>query len=124
LRSIPAASSSPATSATRAAGFDLQLDLKVSEQFSLQAEVGYTDAKFLNTFLGGPSATVPSVTKGNHIASPPWTVSVHGQYDIPLGENKAYVRTDFDYRAYQSALTPGIDPRNGGSIQRCPTHRP
>ena len=99
----------------RSRGFDLQLDLKVSEQFSLQAEVGYTDAKFLNTFLGGPSATVPSVTKGNHIASPPWTVSVHGQYDIPLGENKAYVRTDFDYRAYQSALTPGIDPRNGGS---------
>ncbi|QEH80131.1 TonB-dependent receptor [Sphingomonas sp. C8-2] len=100
----------------RSRGFDLQLDYRLTDDFSVQAEVGYTNAKFLDTFFGGPLATVPLVTKGNHVVSPPWTVSVHGQYDLSLRDHHdSYIRADFDYRSRQSSLTPGIDPRNGGS---------
>ena len=98
----------------RSRGLDLQLDARITDHFTLQAEIGYNDAKFLDTFLGGPTAALPLVTKGNKVASPPWTVSVHGQYDIPVGEHTAYVRSDFDYRAQQTDLTPALDPRNGG----------
>lgn len=99
----------------RSRGFDLQFDAKITDQFSVQAEIGYTNAKFLQTFTGGPSAVVPLVTAGNHVASPPWTISLHGQYDIPLGEHTGYIRSDYDYRSQQTDLTPGIDPRNGGA---------
>ncbi len=98
----------------RSQGFDLQLDLKVTPSFTLQAEIGYTDAKFLDTFLGGPTATVPIVSEGNHILSPPWTVSLHGQYDFAIGQNDAYLRADYDYRSKQTSLPPYLDPRNGG----------
>jgi len=98
----------------RSRGFDLQLDYRLTDDFSVQAEVGYTDAKFLDTFFGGPLAVVPLVTKGNSIVAPPWTVSVHGQYDLSLRDHHdAYVRADFDYRSRQTSLTPGVDPRNG-----------
>ena len=100
----------------RSRGFDLQMDYRLTDAFSVQAEVGYTDAKFLDTFFGGPAATVPLVTKGNHVTSPPWTVSVHGQYELSIRDHHdSYIRADFDYRSHQSSLTPGIDPRNGGS---------
>jgi len=99
----------------RSRGFDLQLDYRVTDDFTLQAEIGYTNAKFLDTFYGGPLATVPLVTDGNHVTTPPWTVSVHAQHEFSLREeDDAYVRADFDYRAHQTSLTPGLDPRNGG----------
>jgi iron complex outermembrane receptor protein len=100
----------------RSRGFDLQFDIRVTDDFSFQAEIGYTNAKFLDTFLGGPLATQPLVTEGNRIPSPPWTISLHGQYDLSLwAEHDTYVRADFDYRAFQSSLTPALDPRNGGT---------
>lgn len=99
----------------RVRGFDIQADLRVTEDFNLQAEIGYTNGTFRSTFLGGPTATLPLVTKGNHIPSPPWTISLHGQYDFSFWErHDAYVRADFDYRSKQTSLTPFLDPRNGG----------
>ncbi|MHA3793956.1 TonB-dependent receptor [Rhizorhabdus wittichii] len=100
----------------RSRGFDFQLDYRLTDDFTFQAEIGYTDAKFLKTFFGGPLAARPLVTKGDHVVAPPWTVSVHGQYELSLREHHdSYVRADFDYRSHQSDPTPGIDPRNGGS---------
>jgi iron complex outermembrane recepter protein len=98
----------------RSRGVDIQFDAKITDRLTFQAEIGYNDAEFRDTFLGGPTATLPLVTAGNKVASPPWTISLHGQYDIPVGANMAYVRSDFDYRAQQKDLTPFIDPRNGG----------
>jgi len=98
----------------RSRGFDVQMDWKVNDALTLQAEVGYTDAKFLDTIFGGPTATVPLVSQGNNILSPPWTVSLHGQYDFAIGGNDAYIRSDFDYRAKQKSVPSFLDPRNGG----------
>ncbi|WP_037505682.1 TonB-dependent receptor, partial [Rhizorhabdus wittichii] len=51
----------------RSRGLDIQLDYRLTDDFTLQAEIGYTNAKFLDTVFGGPLATVPLVTKGNHV---------------------------------------------------------
>jgi iron complex outermembrane receptor protein len=98
----------------RSRGFDVQMDWKVTDALTLQAEVGYTDAKFLKTFFGGPTATVPLVSDGNNVIAPPWTMSLHGQYDFTVGSNDAYIRADFDYQAKQKSTPASLDPRNGG----------
>lgn len=98
----------------RSQGFDIQFELKPSNRLTLQAEVGYVNAKFLDTVRGGPTAVAPFVSKGDHVLGAPWTVSLHGQYDFDLFKPKGgYVRTDFDYRAKQTSLPPFLNPANG-----------
>ena len=98
----------------RSRGFDVQMDWKPADGLTLQAEIGYTDAKFLDTVFGGPTAAVPLVSKGNNVLSPPWTASLHAQYDFAVGNNDAYVRADFDFRAKQKSTPSFLDPKNGG----------
>lgn len=98
----------------RSQGFDIQFELKPSNRLTLQAEVGYVNAKFLDTVRGGPTAVAPFVSKGDHVLGAPWTLSLHGQYDFDLFKPKGgYLRTDFDYRAKQTSLPPFLNPANG-----------
>lgn len=98
----------------RSRGFDIQFELKPTDRLTLQAEVGYVDAKFLDTVLGGPAASAPLVSKGDHVLGSPWTLSLHGQYDFDLlGPKGAYIRSDFDYRAKQKTTPPYLNPSNG-----------
>lgn len=98
----------------RSRGFDVQVEVRPIEGLSLQAEVGYTDAQFLETVRGGPTAAAPFVSKGDRVQGAPWTVSLHGQYDFDISDTlPAYVRTDFDYRSKQTKLPPYLNPANG-----------
>ncbi len=98
----------------RSRGFDLQVEVRPTNRLTLQAEVGYVDAKFLDTVLGGPTATAPFVSAGDAVLGAPWTASIHGQYDFDVFREKGgYIRTDFDYRSKQSALPPYLNPANG-----------
>lgn len=98
----------------RSRGFDLQVELKPVDRLTLQAEVGYVNAKFLDTVVGGPTAVAPIVSAGDHVLGAPWTVSLHGQYDFDAFKPKGgYFRTDFDYRAKQKSLPPFLNPANG-----------
>ncbi len=98
----------------RSRGFDVQVEVRPVDGLSLQAELGYTDAQFLETVRGGPTATAPFVSKGDRVQGSPWTVSLHGQYDFDVtGTLPAYVRTDFDYRSKQTKLPPFLNPANG-----------
>ncbi|AUN31035.1 MULTISPECIES: TonB-dependent receptor [Niveispirillum] len=98
----------------RSRGFDVQVEVRPVEGLSLQAEVGYTDAQFLETVRGGPTAAAPLVSSGDRVQGAPWTVSLHGQYDFDVTSTlPAYVRTDFDYRSKQTKLPPYLNPANG-----------
>ena len=98
----------------RSRGFDLQLEVKPTDRLTLQAEVGYVNAKFLETVLGGPTATAPFVSKGDNVLGAPWTISLHAQYDFDAFKAEdGYFRTDFDYRAKQTSLPPFLNPANG-----------
>ncbi|WP_421846462.1 TonB-dependent receptor [Novosphingobium sp.] len=98
----------------RSRGFDLQVEVHPTDRLTLQAEVGYVDAKFLDTIKGGPTAAAPFVSKGDAVLGAPWTASFHAQYDFDAFRAKGgYVRSDFDYRSKQSKLPPYLNPANG-----------
>jgi outer membrane receptor protein involved in Fe transport len=98
----------------RSRGFDLQVELRPTNRLTLQAEIGYVDAKFLDTVLGGPTASAPFVSAGDAVLGAPWTIALHGQYDFDVfRERGGYIRTDFDYRSKQNALPPYLNPANG-----------
>jgi outer membrane receptor protein involved in Fe transport len=99
----------------RSRGFDLQVELKPADRLTLQAELGYVNAKFLETVRGGPTAAAPFVSKGDHVLGAPWTISLHGQYDFDVfGKAEGgYFRTDFDYRSKQTSLPAFLNPANG-----------
>ncbi len=98
----------------RSRGFDLQVEVRPTNRLTLQAEIGYVDAKFLDTVKGGPTASAPFVSKGDAVLGAPWTASFHAQYDFDVFREKGgYVRSDFDYRSKQSKLPPYLNPANG-----------
>ena len=99
----------------RSQGFDVQFDFKVAPGVSVGADLGYVDAKFRQTIAGGPTSTVPLVSAGDHLTTPPWTVSLHGQYDFDLfGPRGGYLRSDFDFRAHQTSAVPYLNPNDIG----------
>ncbi|WP_421838250.1 TonB-dependent receptor [Novosphingobium sp.] len=98
----------------RSRGFDLQLEVRPTNRLTLQAEIGYVDAKFRDTVFGGPTAAAPFVSKGDAVLGAPWTASFHAQYDFDAFRAKGgYIRSDFDYRSKQSKLPPYLNPGNG-----------
>jgi outer membrane receptor protein involved in Fe transport len=95
----------------RSQGFDVHFDFKLVPALTVGADLGYVDAKFLQTIAGGPSSNVPLVSANDHLTTPPWTVSLHGQYDFDLfGPRTGYVRSDFDFRAHQTSTVPYLNP--------------
>jgi outer membrane receptor protein involved in Fe transport len=95
----------------RSEGFDVHVDFKLVPAVTIGADLGYVDARFLQTIAGGPTSSVPLVSSGDHLTTPPWTVSLHGQYDFDLfGPRSGYVRSDFDYRAHQTSAVPYLNP--------------
>ena len=98
----------------RSRGIDVQFEIKPVNRLTLQAEFGYTDAQFLETVLGGPTAADPLVSRGDRVVGAPWTLSLHAQYDFDLiTERGGYIRTDFDHRARQTKLPAFLNPGNG-----------
>jgi len=99
----------------RSRGFDLQLQFNLIENLSLSTAIGYTSAKFRETVFAGPAATLAVVTKGDAVVAPPWTVAIHGEYEHDLGGKTGYFRVDYNYRSHQNAITPTLNPANGGT---------
>ena len=80
-------------------GFDMAFQLKATERLGFEGAVGYNDATF------DQDATSPSGSKviyygGSSIpnAGAPWTVSLSGEYTIPLAAGyQGYARADFTH---------------------------
>lgn len=77
-------------------GFDLQLAVQPVQGLTLRGSVAYMDAHYTGTVLGGTN-NVPLATRGDDLPGPPWQVRVSGNYDFPVGENKAFVQLNYDY---------------------------
>ncbi|MDB6161783.1 MAG: TonB-dependent receptor [Gammaproteobacteria bacterium] len=94
-------------------GFDLQTQVSVSRALSLGVSFSYTDARFTETVQLQP--TVQSIVRaGDHLAGSPWTAVLFAQSNLPLGQNTAYARADYQYSAQQTDLAPNQNPLNGG----------
>ena len=80
-------------------GFDLEAVFRVTSEITLATAIGYNDAEFQETVLGGPVAAVPIISAGDSIPGSPRTFTANGQYDFEAFNNPAYVRFDYEYRA-------------------------
>lgn len=98
-------------------GFDLDASYALTDQVTVGVALGYNDAEFQETVLGGPAAVVPLISEGDSIPGAPWTVTFNGQYDFVLFDTDAYVRFDYQFRSEGPDDTSGLNPANRSPVQ-------
>jgi outer membrane receptor protein involved in Fe transport len=91
-----------------ARGGELEARVKPFDHLTLSLALGHTDAKFTQTVLEGQGAVL--VADGEHLGGPPLTVTLSGEYDVPMASHDLYAR--FDYTHTNAA--PADDPRTFG----------
>lgn len=94
----------------RTQGIDLQATVQPVPGLRLDAAIGVTDARFVDTIRVGPLAT--SVRAGDAIETPPWTVALGGRYDVALAGRDHYFRLDVQRLARLGRLTAERNPLN------------
>jgi outer membrane receptor protein involved in Fe transport len=94
-------------------GFDIQADIQVTKDLSVDATYGYTDARYTkNGFPSGVSpdaGVLPLVLKGDGIGGPngigtgfsvpPWTATLGAEYKFAVLEHESFLRLDYEYIA-------------------------
>jgi iron complex outermembrane recepter protein len=108
-----------------AKGADLQADIALTDNFTVDLTAGYTDARYTRDARFSPSEITPIVSNGDAITgesgqpAPPLTASVGLQYDFPLFGHDSFVRFDDEYRGrpkwaspQQDSNTQQYDPAN------------
>jgi outer membrane receptor protein involved in Fe transport len=97
-------------------GADLDASFRLSPNVTVGTAIGYNDAKFKQTVFGGPAATVPLVSDGDHIPGAPWTVTLNGQYDFNVAARDAFVRFDYEYRSKGPDDTSALNIANRSPV--------
>jgi outer membrane receptor protein involved in Fe transport len=104
-----------------AKGFDLQADTTLGA-FTLEAAVGYTDARYVATSkndlaIDGDAISGQSSINGSPGANAPWNVALGLQYNFTAAAHPSFARLDYEFASrnpWQAALQ---DPR---SVQYTP----
>jgi outer membrane receptor protein involved in Fe transport len=93
-----------------AKGADTQIEWNPTEHVSLEAAIGYTNARYLQDAGGGLIAKAGDAVVGESgTATAPWTVSLGSQYDFTAFDKKSYVRVDYQYQSQSHFLTAAED---------------
>lgn len=108
-----------------AKGFDLQADTSLGA-FTLEAAVGYTDARYVATSkndlaIDGDAISGQSSINGSPGANAPWNVALGLQYNFTAAAHPSFARLDYEYASrnpWQAAIQ---DPR---SLQYTPFPTP
>ncbi|HEX7781549.1 MAG TPA: TonB-dependent receptor [Sphingobium sp.] len=88
-------------------GFDLSLQARPSDRFTAGFSIGYADAKLDDNIFG--TGTTVFARKGQKIGGPPITVTMSGQYDVDLFDQKdGYFRVDTQFVSESPTLTQGV----------------
>jgi outer membrane receptor protein involved in Fe transport len=98
-----------------AKGFDLQADAIIVGGLSLEASVGYTDARYTNnSFASSNGDAISGEAAINYSpgTNAPWTVAVGPQYSFPVAGHDAFVRVDWEYTSRNPWLAAVQDPNN------------
>ena len=94
-----------------AKGGDTQIEWSPIERVAFDASVGFTDARITQDAGAGVVAKAGDAVVGESgTATPPWTISLGGQYDFNAFDRKSYVRFDYEYQSQSHFLTPAEDP--------------
>ena len=98
-----------------AKGFDLQLQGTVVGGLSLDAAIGYTNARYTSTnsvSLAGDAIAGQAAINYAPGANPPWNISLGPQYSFPIAGRDAFVRLDWEYASRTPWLSSLQDSRN------------
>ena len=98
-----------------AKGFDLQAEAVLGGGLSIEASVGYTDARYTNNTINSSSGDAISGEAAINYSpgtNAPWNISVGPQYNFPLAGNDAFVRVDWEYTSRNPWLAAVQDPNN------------
>jgi iron complex outermembrane recepter protein len=105
-------------------GFDIQADIQVTRNLSVDATYGYTDARYTKdgfpTGVSPDSGVLPFVVKGDAIGGPngigtgfsipPWTATLGAEYKFGVLEHESFVRLDYEYIAADKYTHASLDP--------------
>jgi outer membrane receptor protein involved in Fe transport len=107
----------------RSAGFDLELDGRITPQLTGTLSIGYTDARFKDTVIldqtpGDARFGTQVVAAGQTLGQAPWTIYSSLEYQFRLGEYAGYyLRAIDDFRSsnrgpflYQNPNSAAYDP--------------
>jgi hypothetical protein len=98
-----------------AKGFDLQADAIIVGGLSMEASVGYTDARYTNnSFASSNGDAISGEAAINYSpgTNAPWNVAVGPQYSFPIAGHDAFVRLDWEYTSRNPWLAAVQDPNN------------
>lgn len=101
-----------------AKGFDLQADLALGTSVTLDAAIGYTDARYSSSTAApkpllvqsGDAISGEAAINGGPGTNAPWTASVGAQYNFSVATHDAFVRMDWEYTARNPWLAAIQDP--------------
>ncbi len=89
-------------------GFDLQADVVITDNWTLETAVGYTRAMY----DAPPAIAAGFVSAGDTIGGPPWTVAIGTQYNFQALGLPWFARADYELSTRNNRLTPGQNPTN------------
>jgi outer membrane receptor protein involved in Fe transport len=99
-----------------AKGADLQADIAVTDDFTVELATGYTDARYTqDAQLSATSSTGPVVSNGDAITgqsgqpNPPFTATVGLQYSFKVFDHESFVRADDEYESHSKWPAPQQD---------------
>ncbi|MGE3867614.1 MAG: TonB-dependent receptor, partial [Hyphomonadaceae bacterium] len=79
-------------------GFDLQARARVSDAITVDAALGYTDARYSRDSRSGPAPSAPVIVgKGDSLGGAPWKAALGAQYDFLLLGTNAFARADYTF---------------------------
>jgi outer membrane receptor protein involved in Fe transport len=99
-----------------AKGMDLQADIAVTDDLTVELATGYTDARYTkDAQLSTTSITGPVVANGDAITgqsgqpSPPFTATLGLEYRFKVFDHDAFIRGDDEYEGHSKWPSPGQD---------------
>ena len=98
-----------------AKGADLQADIAITDNFTMELATGYTNARYTSNSLLSPTDTSPVVSRGDAITgqsgqpAAPFTASVGLEYTFNLFEHGSFIRVDDEYQSRPKWTSPSQD---------------
>ncbi|ACG78413.1 TonB-dependent receptor [Phenylobacterium zucineum HLK1] len=99
-------------------GGDLSVSFRATDNLTLTAAVGYTDAEYEKTIIVGTS---PLVFEGQSLGATPWTVNLAADYSFMAFGRDAFARAQYTSKSaedgpypYQNPMSSLYDPTRGG----------
>jgi iron complex outermembrane recepter protein len=98
-----------------AKGGDIQAEIALTDNFTVEVSTGYTDARYTESVSLTPTAPIV-VTSGDAITgqsgqpAAPFTFTLGAEYKFRLFDHDAFIRADDEYEGRPKWPSPGQDP--------------